>query len=147
MKKAIIVILVIVVLAIPVLAFAHSGGTDSDGGHTDKSTGEYHYHHGYSAHLHLDGVCPYDEIGQSNENYDESYITEDKDRGIKGFFKENWEVIACILLIPLGLMEILAWLYEKVTGDVVTGWKVPLLLYAIGAVCVYLYIIIWRSFH
>lgn len=38
---------------------AHSGGTDSSGGHTDHSTGEYHYHHGYSAHQHIDGVCPY----------------------------------------------------------------------------------------
>lgn len=41
-------------------AFAHSGGTDSHGGHFDRSTGEYHYHHGYSAHDHPGGVCPYD---------------------------------------------------------------------------------------
>lgn len=27
-----------------VSAFAHSGRTDSNGGHTDHSTGEYHYH-------------------------------------------------------------------------------------------------------
>lgn len=41
---------------------AHSGGTDSNGGHTDHSTGEYHYHHGYSAHQHVDGVCPYNGV-------------------------------------------------------------------------------------
>ena len=41
--------------------FAHSGGTDSSGGHNNRSTGEYHYHHGYPAHYHLDGVCPYDD--------------------------------------------------------------------------------------
>ena len=35
-------------------AFAHPGRTDSNGGHTDHSTGEYHYHHGYSAHQHYD---------------------------------------------------------------------------------------------
>ena len=46
------------VLACP--AFAHSGRTDSRGGHYDRSTGEYHYHHGYSAHQHENGVCPYD---------------------------------------------------------------------------------------
>ena len=46
--------------------FAHPGKTDSKGGHTNHSTGEYHYHHGYSAHDHYDmdgdGVvdCPYD---------------------------------------------------------------------------------------
>lgn len=45
--------------------FAHSGRTDSNGGHYDRSTGEYHYHHGYSAHQHYDmdgdGIpdCPY----------------------------------------------------------------------------------------
>lgn len=41
-------------------ALAHGGKTDSKGGHTDRSTGEYHYHHGYSAHQHPNGVCPYD---------------------------------------------------------------------------------------
>ena len=40
--------------------FAHSGRTDSSGGHYNRSTGEYHYHHGYSAHQHPGGVCPYD---------------------------------------------------------------------------------------
>ena len=45
---------------------AHPGRTDSNGGHTDRSTGEYHYHHGYSAHDHYDmdgdgdDDCPYD---------------------------------------------------------------------------------------
>lgn len=41
-------------------ASAHSGGTDSNGGHYNHSTGEYHYHHGYPAHQHPGGVCPYD---------------------------------------------------------------------------------------
>lgn len=40
--------------------FAHSGGTDSKGGHYDRSTGQYHYHHGYEAHQHPNGVCPYE---------------------------------------------------------------------------------------
>ena len=44
---------------------AHSGKTDGKGGHTNHATGEYHYHHGYSAHDHydIDGDgkidCPY----------------------------------------------------------------------------------------
>lgn len=43
----------------------HGGRTDSNGGHYNRSTGEYHYHHGYSAHDHYDmngdGIidCPY----------------------------------------------------------------------------------------
>lgn len=52
-------------LLISPAALAHSGGTDANGGHYDRSTGEYHYHHGYPEHQHYDmngdGVvdCPY----------------------------------------------------------------------------------------
>lgn len=42
------------------VASAHPGQTDANGGHWDNSTGEYHYHHGYPAHQHTNGVCPYD---------------------------------------------------------------------------------------
>ena len=54
--------LVVVLASVAVL---HSGKTDSRGGHFNHSTGEYHYHHGYSAHDHYDmdgdGIvdCPY----------------------------------------------------------------------------------------
>ena len=41
-------------------AYAHSGKTDSNGGHYDRDSGEYHYHHGYPAHSHTNGECPYD---------------------------------------------------------------------------------------
>lgn len=40
-------------------ASAHKGRTDANGGHYDHSTGEYHYHHGYPAHQHANGTCPY----------------------------------------------------------------------------------------
>lgn len=47
-----------------IIAQAHSGRTDSQGGHHDyknkSGLGSYHYHHGYSAHLHPNGVCPYE---------------------------------------------------------------------------------------
>lgn len=56
--KTFTIIFLCVVLLLP-SASAHSGGTDSNGGHTNHSTGEYHYHHGYPAHQHPDGVCPY----------------------------------------------------------------------------------------
>jgi His-Xaa-Ser repeat protein HxsA len=43
---------------------AHSGRTDSSGGHKDNKNksglGSYHYHcGGHPAHLHKNGVCPY----------------------------------------------------------------------------------------
>lgn len=55
----ILVVICIVLCSFPV--FAHSGRTDANGGHYDRSTGEYHYHHGYSAHQHPGGVCPYED--------------------------------------------------------------------------------------
>lgn len=46
--------------AVAIITPLHSGKTDGNGGHYDHSTGEYHYHHGYPAHQHPNGVCPYD---------------------------------------------------------------------------------------
>ena len=40
-------------------SLAHSGGTDSRGGHHDRKNGGYHYHHGMGPHDHPGGVCPY----------------------------------------------------------------------------------------
>lgn len=53
------VVILLVTLCFALPAFAHPGRTDSYGGHVDRSTGEYHYHHGYPAHKHPGGVCPY----------------------------------------------------------------------------------------
>lgn len=60
MKKKMILAFTILSL----LAYGHSGRTDGSGGHKDNKNksglGSYHYHHGYSAHLHDGGVCPYE---------------------------------------------------------------------------------------
>lgn len=49
---------------LPFTVSAHSGRTDSSGGHHDyknvSGLGSYHYHHGYEAHLHPNGICPYE---------------------------------------------------------------------------------------
>ena len=66
MKRILIPILLFLLLLTVPSASAHPGRTDSNGGHTDSSTGEYHYHHGYPAHQHydMDGDgkkdCPYE---------------------------------------------------------------------------------------
>ena len=87
MKK--ILLLLIVFISIFTLSFAHSGRTDSNGGHYDSSTGEYHYHHGYPAHQHnADGSCPYETklvIKDTTENsgsveYRISNTEEDEDK-------------------------------------------------------------------
>ncbi|KMT22971.1 YHYH domain-containing protein [Clostridium cylindrosporum] len=48
---------------VTISADAHSGRTDSRGGHRDNKNksglGSYHYHHGYGPHLHKNGKCPY----------------------------------------------------------------------------------------
>ena len=46
---------------------AHSGRTDAQGGHYDRSTGEYHFHHGFPAHQHTNGVCPYNFVDRTGE--------------------------------------------------------------------------------
>jgi hypothetical protein len=51
---------------LPLTVFGHSGRTDSRGGHYDHQMGMYHYHHGFPAHGHPDGVCPFD------SNYEEN---------------------------------------------------------------------------
>lgn len=63
-KKIMSMLLCIVLMFLFSLnTMAHSGRTDSSGGHHDyknkSGLGSYHYHHGYSAHLHPDGICPY----------------------------------------------------------------------------------------
>lgn len=75
MKKLFSIILLLAFLASTILIVnAHQGRTDGNGGHTDHSTGEYHYHHGYSAHDHydMDGDgdldCPYEFDDKTNLN-------------------------------------------------------------------------------
>lgn len=62
--KTIAVIGVMFILFISKTAYAHSGRTDSRGGHKDNKNvsglGYYHYHCGGNPpHLHENGVCPY----------------------------------------------------------------------------------------
>ena len=65
-KRVLSGVLAILMLAGSAVAVsAHSGRTDSKGGHKDNKNksglGYYHYHcGGYPAHLHTNGVCPYD---------------------------------------------------------------------------------------
>ncbi len=66
MKKIIALFLVLALLS--QFASAHPGKTDSRGGHHVGGTKEYHYHHGYPAHQHTDGICPYDFDDKTGQN-------------------------------------------------------------------------------
>lgn len=70
------ILIALILFTLSFSALAHPGDTDGSGGHTNHSTGEYHYHHGYSAHQHYDrngdGIadCPYnfkDKTGQTSD--------------------------------------------------------------------------------
>lgn len=66
MKKPFSIFLCLMLLSI--VASAHAGRTDDAGGHWDSSSGTYHYHHGYPAHDHPNGLCPYDYDDQTGSN-------------------------------------------------------------------------------
>lgn len=70
MRKFVRSLVLVPLLALVCLSvvFAHPGKTDADGGHYNRSTGEYHYHHGYPEHQHPNGECPYDFDDQTGIN-------------------------------------------------------------------------------
>lgn len=84
---AVIVCMLLCVL-LPLTAIAHPGRTDSQGGHYDRQNGGYHYHHGYPAHDHPGGVCPFEDVEEEddfdvpahddgdNDGYDYAYENE-----------------------------------------------------------------------
>lgn len=85
MKKLVCLVFVALVVALSLCtAFAHGGGTDGNGGHYDQDSGEYHYHHGYSAHQHKNGECPYEDSRKSSEEANDDGIdwyTDDQPSG------------------------------------------------------------------
>ena len=92
MKKLLIsVCWVVLALLFALDSYAHSGRTDWRGGHYDQSTGDYHYHHGESAHDHYDidgdGTidCP------KSFNYIKAFIT-------KGGIKALLGIIALLMI-------------------------------------------------
>lgn len=74
-KKKIIsnLLIILSIISICVNVYAHSGRTDSNGGHKDNKNksglGSYHYHcGGHPAHLHTNGVCPYASSSSSSKS-------------------------------------------------------------------------------
>lgn len=143
MKKYILALVTVVLLLtiMPILAFAHSGKTDSNGGHTDHSTGEYHYHHGYPAHQHPGGKCPYNSDNKTNSStsssngssgYNNSYASSSSNSNT------NWLIIvigaASVTLICAGVIigsrEIVDKLHETV-GKILFGVWIAAIFVAI----------------
>lgn len=75
----ILTLIMSVLLLLPSLALGHSGRTDSSGGHNDRKYGTgYHYHHGYPAHQHTNGICPYTESNNVYYNPNNPYASKVK---------------------------------------------------------------------
>ncbi len=127
MRKTFAYILLFIVL-INCICYAHPGKTDKNGGHYVSGTGEYHYHHGYSAHYHTGGVCPYDfedktdhsskEQSSSSGSYGKSYYTvpeqketqtevnsskEEKEKTITDIILE---IVVCIIMLIIAVMTL-----------------------------------------
>ena len=49
--------LTVMLIKLCVQVSVHPGNTDSNGGHYNRATGTYHYHHGRPAHQHNNGEC------------------------------------------------------------------------------------------
>ena len=68
-----ILLITLSIISIGINTYAHSGRTDSSGGHKDNKNksglGSYHYHCGGNPpHLHTNGVCPYSSSSSSNKS-------------------------------------------------------------------------------
>jgi hypothetical protein len=68
LKYNIFIFIVFLSIVFSFQTFAHSGKTDSQGGHHDRVNGGYHYHHGHPAHNHNNGECPYLTENESDDS-------------------------------------------------------------------------------
>jgi len=108
MKKICVILCLLFVLILPFSVSAHSGGTDENGGHYDKGTGAYHYHHGYSAHQHVGGNCPYD------KTYRENKTTSAPKDDTKSVTKKEDKSVLEEFIIAGASGAIVAWIYSLV---------------------------------
>lgn len=130
MRKRLLLLLAIVSISMSCISIplAHPGRTDAYGGHWDHSTGEYHFHHGYPAHQHIDGVCPYDFDDQTNHNSggSSSSSSGSSSGGSSTTTEEipeddcnkfSWVGILCVAvcLWPL-ILEVISSLFEKISA-------------------------------
>ena len=75
-----ILLITLSIISIGINTYAHSGRTDSSGGHKDNKNksglGSYHYHcGGHPAHLHTYGVCPYSSSSSSSKSSTSSSLS------------------------------------------------------------------------
>lgn len=122
-----LVILTCVLLLMP--ASAHSGGTDSQGGHYNRSTGEYHFHHGYPAHQHENGVCPYAFDDQTGRN------SGTPSTGSSGTKHSTTVSPTPSAPAPAKEQSKDSWVSWVIVGVVLTFWLGPVVIATVAALC------------
>jgi hypothetical protein len=88
-----------IIVASCAAALAHSGRTDGAGGHFNRRTGGYHYHHGHGPHDHPNGECPYQQSFQQSSRRPYSFTPIDRSGE---YARENAIAAAVGLLAALG---------------------------------------------
>ena len=164
MKKALLIIAIIAMFVSVALGVnAHPGKTDGKGGHTNRSTEEYHYHHGYSAHNHydMDGDgkkdCPYDFRDNTYHSARDSIVSNDKP-ATETHKKSNsvtarvtfadvltamLEAILPSVAIGLGGAHLLSYLFLLFFGDD-KGCSITMISFAVISIVTYILLIIIR---
>lgn len=141
MRKRLLAFLLAFLLLLSPTVLAHSGKTDANGGHYDRSTGEYHYHHGYPAHQHYDmdgdGVvdCPYDfddktdhssrsDSGSSHAVQSTPRPSPQKSDDSKAKHISVGGIVAVAILVPIFVLEIGSALYAFICIPIraLIGW-------------------------
>ena len=98
LKNKAVILVILCVFLLTLDSWAHSGRTDSRGGHRDNKNksglGSYHYHcGGHPAHLHPNGVCPYSSSSLSSSSKSKSKKTETVPSAVNATSIEINEVI------------------------------------------------------
>lgn len=91
----------------------HKGRTDSNGGHYDRSSGEYHYHHGYSAHDHYDmngdGIvdCPYNFKDNTSKSESKTNSVSKSSGNGAGNIMESFLAIALVIGVLMVFLRVI----------------------------------------
>ena len=161
MKKSVLIYSLIACMILPMVVLvtsAHSGRTDGSGGHRNHSTGEYHYHHGYSAHDHydMDGDghkdCPYDFDDKTDHNSDKisdgtrnditKHKSDSKQSQHKGLLSAIYESLSLAIFIWLPASYLISYITLSIFKND-KGCLVAIIIGAIVAIgvgiCVFVY--------
>lgn len=147
---SIIVMLTIILWSVTFKVNAHPGRTDGNGGHTNRSTGEYHYHHGQPAHDHydIDGDgdidCPYDFKDNAEHQSDSAgTISNSVKKGEVSFWHKLVSIVATIGTSILIGMSITIMLFQLLNGILGLDFNGATILFAFIGISVVIYIVFY----